>query len=128
MSPETAAQRPKRILVADDEESVRFVTQRILQRSEFDVEMAEDGPSTLTAVQDSGPFDLVLLDVNMPGMSCNDTVGAVRAAAPTLPIVLCSGLTGEEAELREARTQTQGFLQKPFRFQELLDAIESALL
>ncbi|MEM6703626.1 MAG: response regulator [Acidobacteriota bacterium] len=116
----------RRILVADDEESVRFVAQRILERSGFDVTLAADGPETVTAVQSSGPFDLLLLDVNMPGMSCEETVTAALDAAPELPIVLCSGLTGEEAELRTARSLTRGFLQKPFRFQELLDAIESA--
>lgn len=118
---------PRRILVADDEQSVRFVAQRILERSGFDVTMAADGPETIAAVKDSAPFDLLLLDVNMPGMGCEETMRAALDAAPSLPIVLCSGLTGEEAELQQARSLAHGFLQKPFRFQELLDAIESAV-
>lgn len=116
----------KRILVADDEESVRFVAQRILERSGYDVTMAADGPETIAAVKDSGPFDLLLLDVNMPGLGCEETVSAALDAAPSLPIVLCSGMTGDEAELQSARSLAKGFLQKPFRFQELLDAIEAA--
>ena len=118
----------RHILVADDEEPVRLVSQRMLERKDFRVTAAKDGDQVVAHVREQpDAFDLVLLDVTMPGLSCEETVIQIKEAAPELPVVLCSGLTGEETELQGTRERVQGFLRKPFRYQELLDAIEHAL-
>ena len=57
----------KSVLVVDDEKSIRDSIRRILEYEKFEVHFAEDGPSTISQVA-GYPFDLVLLDIKMPGM------------------------------------------------------------
>ena len=124
----TGVEQGRHILVADDEEPVRLVSRRMLERRGFRVTATHDGREVVEYVRRRPEsYDLVLLDVTMPGQSCGETVEQLKTAAPNLPIVLCSGLTGEESELKETRDRVQGFLRKPFRYQELLEAIENAL-
>ncbi len=117
----------RRALIADDEPSVQFVTQRMLEKNGFEVETAGDGAEAVQRLQDSGPFDLLLLDVSMPGQTCRQTLEAARSIAPEQVIVLCSGFSGAEDEVQGAQQHVQGFLQKPFRYQELLDVIADVL-
>ena len=90
-----------RILVADDEDSLRWVLEKGLRQAGYEVVAVKDGTSALGAFE-AEPFDVVFLDVRMPGMSGIDVLRRIRQADGALPVVLLTGHAGE-AEVAEAR-------------------------
>lgn len=104
-----------RILVVDDEQFVAQGTSLVLRRAGHEVTCANSGTDGLAKAR-AEQFDLVLSDVQMPGMSGVDMVKALRSHDPETPIWLTSGDTGPFGDkvrhLIEAR-QIAGFLPKP---------------
>jgi DNA-binding NtrC family response regulator len=90
--PETGlpAFRPMRVLVVDDQESVRGVLRAVLRRGGFEVETAADGQKASLAFGERR-FDLLVTDVDMPGLSGIELMERVRAAHPAFPVVMISG-------------------------------------
>jgi PAS domain S-box-containing protein len=81
-----------RILVVDDDATARMLMRAALRKSGFDVTLAESGEAGLRAFQ-AAPFDMVMLDVDMPDMTGNEVCTVLRAQAdPLLPIVMVTGL------------------------------------
>jgi PAS domain S-box-containing protein len=120
----------RHVLLVDDEEVVRDVTGSMLMALGFLVVAAEDGPSAIDTYRrrDRG-FDLVLLDVQMPGMSGPEVATAIREMHPEALILLSSGHA--EALVREQFDTDQivdGFLQKPYTLENLDEAINAVLL
>ena len=85
----------KRILVADDEPSVREAVGYALRQEGFEVEIADDGDDADSKLQGDIDFDLLILDIMMPGKSGLDVCRDVRARSP-VPIIL---LTAKDAEV-----------------------------
>lgn len=77
----------ERILIVDDEESLRRVLGILLKKEGYDVAAVANGSEALAAVQRSS-FDVVLTDIKMPGMSGIDLLRAIRAHDPTLPVIV----------------------------------------
>jgi PAS domain S-box-containing protein len=107
-----------RVLVVDDDPDVRRFIVDFLEDSGYDVAAAVDGPSGLRILAEQGPFDLVLLDFAMPGMTGSEVARAVRADNPTQPVLMMTGYLEHEAVLSELGAQPM--LQKPFDPSELL--------
>jgi len=110
------------VLLAEDEDGVREVVGRMLERLGFRVLSAEDGVAALEALDRSdGAMTAVLLDVSMPRMGGAETLRRIRARRPDLPIVLMSGYTEQEvaAKLLEGNHGATAFLQKPFLPEDL---------
>lgn len=84
----------ERILVVDDDQAVRRVIVRSLQRMGYDVESATDGRQALQAIHEGRPFDLVLLDLSMPEMSGQEFLEQFRLEDTQLPVVIYSGVVG----------------------------------
>ncbi len=78
---------PPRILVVDDEESVREFTQRALQTAGYEVVAATHGAHALELLEKRGPFDAFILDVVMPGMSGNELAQKIRHVEPDAKIL-----------------------------------------
>jgi two-component system, cell cycle sensor histidine kinase and response regulator CckA len=115
------------ILVVDDDEGVRSVARALLVRRGFTVVLAEDGREGLErfrAADDS--LRAVLLDLTMPVLSGAEALAAMRAERPDVPVLLMSGYTEHELQQTFAGRAT-GFLQKPFKAQDLYAAIASIL-
>lgn len=114
------------ILVIDDEEHVRSVTVRLLQRLGFTVYMAADGPAGLELLQVGIP-DLVgiLIDLTMPLMRGDQVVRTLRERGITAPVVLMSGFSSVEVAHDYASLELAGFLQKPFTLDALCAALKS---
>ncbi len=107
------------VLFADDEEMVRNVVATQLKNIGCQVVAASNGKKALELYEKhSAEISLVLLDVEMPGMSGIDTASAIRAADSELPIYLFSGYS-EPEELRVAVRGLTGFLAKPIGQAEL---------
>jgi CheY-like chemotaxis protein len=107
-----------RVLVVDDDPDVRRFVVDFLRDSGYGVAEAVDGPSGLKTLAEQGPFDLILLDFAMPGMTGSEVARTVRAETPGQPILMMTGYLEHEAVLSELGAQPM--LQKPFDPSELL--------
>jgi signal transduction histidine kinase len=116
----------ERILLAEDDPAVREVAQRILRRGNYEVVAVENGAAACKHAEDS-EFDLVVLDVVMPGMSCRAVVERLRELRPGIPIVLASGYAAGENLAELSRDFGVEFLRKPYDPQSLLGAMRRLL-
>jgi CheY-like chemotaxis protein len=120
-----AEARRSRVLVIDDDPSVREVVLSLLASFGYDCHTAADGVSGLIRF-DEGGWDLVLTDLAMPQMSGWEVVQAIRRRAPTMPIVLITGLNDTDV-MRRASEWRLPVLTKPFSGQTLTAAVVEAL-
>jgi CheY-like chemotaxis protein len=107
-----------RVLVVDDDADVRRFIVDLLEDSGYEVATAVDGPAGLKTLDDDGPFDLLLLDFAMPGMTGSEVARNVRSEDPEQPILMMTGYLEHEAVLSELGAQPM--LQKPFDGADLL--------
>ena len=117
---------PGRVLVVDDEETVRTTIGRIIEQLGYPADLAASGDEAL-ARQTGGQHVLVLLDLTMPGRDGFDTLHALRAVNPELPVVIMSGFSESEVSTRIASLRRVTFLQKPFTSERLLERIMRVL-
>ena len=82
---------PPRVLIIEDDPVVRGAVQALLDYFGYESGLAADGPSGLRCF-DGEPWDLVLTDLTLPGMSGWEVVDAIRGRAPTLPVILITGV------------------------------------
>jgi signal transduction histidine kinase/CheY-like chemotaxis protein len=115
-----------RVLVAEDEASVRAVAVRMLERGGYDVKGVDTGDAACMAAA-AESFDLVLMDVVMPGLSCREVVQHIRSVAPDTRILLCSGYTTGESVTRLVEHTGLEILRKPYDPDQLLRAVRVAL-
>jgi nitrogen-specific signal transduction histidine kinase/CheY-like chemotaxis protein len=116
----------ERILVGEDDLAVRGVVRRILERAGYQVTLVCDGLEACRIIQ-AEPFDLVLLDVVMPGPSCTETIARLRELRPAVRILLASGYTADTNVAALLREQNVPLLPKPYDPDRLLRAIRTEL-
>ena len=115
------------VLVVDDEESVRATAAQMIAFYGFTVKQAESGQQAIEFLrQRVSRFDLVLLDLTMPGMDGFATFTALRQLQPDQRIVVFSGYSAQDAKQRFAGQNLNGFLQKPFSADSLREALRAA--
>jgi CheY-like chemotaxis protein len=110
------------VLVVEDEEGVREVVGRMLERLGFHVITAVDGQDALRVLDEhEGELTAVLLDLSMPRMGGSEAVRLLRQRSPELPVVLMSGYTEEDtaSKILDGLGGATGFLQKPFLSEDL---------
>ncbi len=127
-SPEAALTQPRpvslhgseTILLVEDEDLVREVTSRILERYGYNVVLAQDGPEALRLAEDcGGSLHLLLTDVTMPGMSGRELADRLVARHPRLQVLYMSGYTENALGDHGTLNPEINFLQKPFKHLEL---------
>jgi len=132
-SPHTRAAMPtgtETILVIDDEDVVRTLAKRALERFGYTVLTAVDGEDAVERFrQRSHAIDLVISDLTMPGMTGVDCLTAMREVRPDISFVLSSGYSVDTAYqgLVQGPLASAGFLAKPYTPQELLTTVRSTL-
>src|SRR5687768_8547335 len=119
--------RPARVLVADDDPVNRELIEEVCRSEGFEVEGVETGDRALASAQ-AGGFDLLLLDVTMPGMGGLDVCRALKADPRTsaVPVMIVSAST-EDAVRDRATELGAAFIAKPFRIFELSQRMRAAL-
>lgn len=128
---EHTADNPTLVLIIEDEDAIRAVMGRMIERMGFRTLMASGGAAgiqLLTAHRDE--ILCVLLDLTMPGMSGEAVLAHLRQVRPDVRVVLMSGHSMEDMAQRYAHLQPTAFLQKPFNLTTLrgtLDAIVASL-
>jgi CheY-like chemotaxis protein len=115
------------ILVVDDEKPVRDTLAVLLEREGYRVVVAEGGHTAIEAVE-TFTFDIVIVDISMPGMNGLETVRILRREAPNVPVVVMSAYaSGGLVEPDFFRTAMElgatCCLPKPFTREQLFDAI-----
>ncbi len=130
---DTAAPAPRarprgdeRVLLADDQEHVRRVVQRVLERAGYAITAVPNGAAAVDAVA-SVPFDLVILDAVMPVMGGREAFERIRALKPELPILFVSGYGAEELTARFLEDTRAPLLPKPFEVDALLRTVRELL-
>jgi PAS domain S-box-containing protein len=116
------------ILLIDDEDAVRRVITRLLERSGFTVLAAGDGPAALAIAQGhSGPIDVLLTDVVLPGMAGPEIAERLAAERPEMRVLYCSGYPGDEIA-RRGLEPGAAYLEKPFSHAALEQALSDLLV
>jgi two-component system, OmpR family, KDP operon response regulator KdpE len=114
-----------RILVVDDEPQIRRIMRTTLTGAGYEVEDAKGGEEALAKLREYHP-DLVLLDINMPGMSGLDTCREIRAGA-NVGIIMLTVRNTEADKVQALDAGADDFITKPFNTPELLARIRAAL-
>ncbi|MBB5891696.1 DNA-binding response OmpR family regulator [Kutzneria kofuensis] len=115
-----------RVLVVDDEIGVRRALERGLTAEGMDVVCAADGPSGLRAAL-TGSFDVVLLDIMLPGLSGYRVLQHMRAEQVDTPVLLVSAKDGEVDQADGLDLGADGYLVKPFSFMVLVAQVRAVL-
>ncbi len=116
----------KRILIVDDDEYLRQALQQLLELEDFKIVLAADGRETLELMR-PGDYDLVLLDVKMPGPNGLDVLTALHARWPAIPIIMMSALVARNTVTDALQAGACDFILKPFNDELVLSAVRRAL-
>ncbi|MGS2722821.1 Hpt domain-containing protein [Porticoccus sp. GXU_MW_L64] len=116
------------VMVVDDSVTVRKVTSRFLEREGFQVLTAKDGADAMLLLREHDP-DVMLLDIEMPRMDGFEVASRVRSMGrfKNLPIVMITSRTGDKHRERALSLGVNHYLGKPYREEELRDAIDELL-
>ncbi len=116
------------ILVTDDDEQVRDVVTRMLERRGFDVVTAEDGLDAVEVFRRHGKrIRAIILDLTMPGLNGEEACREIRRLDKGVPVLVSSGYSEEETLTRFQGLDVSGFIQKPYMMSVLAEKLESAL-
>jgi excisionase family DNA binding protein len=123
--PVAVAARP-RVLVVDDEASIRDLLAKTLALAEYEVDVAPDGRSALDRMR-MYPYDLLIADLKMPGMDGLSVIREAKRYKTDLPVIVITGFSTESSAIEAINLGVSGYLTKPFRVPEVLKQAEKAL-
>jgi len=115
-----------RILVAEDETRIASFVEKGLSAAGFAVTVAADGPTALAHAK-SGQFDLMILDVGLPGVDGFDILKTLRANANPIAVIVLTARDSAADTLRGLEGGADDYMPKPFRFDELLARVRLRL-
>ena len=127
-TPTAAPLRPEhpRVLVVDDEASIRDLLAKTLALAEYDVDTASDASTALSRVR-TAEYDLLIADLRMPGMDGLTLIRQVKKIRAELPVIIITGFSSEASAIEAVNLGVAGYLRKPFRVPEVLAAAAKAL-
>lgn len=115
-----------RVLVVDDEASIRDLLAKTLALAEYDVDTAADASAALELVR-AADYSLLIADLKMPGMDGLTLIRQVRRIRTELPVIIITGFSSESSAIEAVNLGVSGYLRKPFRVPEVLTAAAKAL-
>jgi general secretion pathway protein E len=118
----------RKVLLVDDEDSLRKVLRDLLEREGYEIAEARDGVQALDQVDRVGP-DVIVLDLNLPGMDGYTVLSRLRSRPATagIPVIVLTAKGDEDNEVRVFELGADDFLQKPFRARALAARLEVVL-
>jgi excisionase family DNA binding protein len=124
--PAAAGNGRPRVLVVDDEASIRDLLAKTLALAEYDVDVAPDGRSALERMR-LYPYDLLIADLKMPGMDGLTVIREAKRYKADLPVIIITGFSTESSAIEAVNLGVAGYLTKPFRVPQVLAAAAKAL-
>jgi excisionase family DNA binding protein len=124
--PGTPRTVPARVLVADDEPSIRELLSKTLGLAEYDVTTAVDGRSAMEYLRNAA-YDLLITDLRMPGVDGLTLIREAKRMKPSLPVIIITGFSNEATAIDAVNLGVAGYLTKPFRVPQVLAAAARAL-
>jgi two-component system chemotaxis response regulator CheY len=119
-----------RVLVVDDEESIRSLLRIMLTQAGYDVEEAEDGGRAVE-VLNSGDnplmVDAIICDIRMPRINGVEAIAYFRAQYPSMPVIVLTGYHDEPLALSLRRQGIVEFLEKPAEREQILTSVAQAI-
>ena len=114
-----------RVLVIDDQSDVRTMISIVLRINQFEIVEAATAEAGLKAFEQAG-FDLAIVDIFLQGSNGSDLIATMRERVPDLPVIAISGMTALDFLSKSPELADVVCLQKPFRPNDLIRAIEAA--
>ena len=124
-APTAPASKRPRMLIVDDEEGPR-VSLKVIFREEFEIEMAEDGPTAIELAKQQ-PFDVAVLDIRMGGMSGIEVLERLRYIDPGVEAVMMTAFETSDTLRQALRLQACDYINKPFDVATMRAAVAKAL-
>lgn len=121
-----AGPRPTRVLVVDDEENIRRLLRRRLEKRGYDCEVAASAQEASARLAER-PFDAVISDVRMPGGSGLDLAETMRDRWPDIPVLLLTGVEDVRTAVQALKSGVSDYLLKPLDLDQLLSSVNRAL-
>src|SRR5258707_869515 len=122
----TASGGRPRVLVVDDESTIRDLLSKTLALAEYDVDLAPDGRTALERLRII-PYDLLITDLKMPGVDGLTVIREARRLKADLPVIIITGFSNEASAIEAVNLGVSGYLTKPFRVPRVLAAAAKAL-
>ena len=116
----------QRVLVVDDEPSIRDLLAKTLALAEYDVDTAPDGTTALDRMR-AFSYDLLIADLKMPGMDGLTLIRQAKRIKADLPVIIITGFSTESSAIEAVNLGVAGYLTKPFRVPQVLAAASKAL-
>lgn len=115
------------ILVVDDERSMRDMLQIFLEREGYSVTALSSGSQAVEAMAGGAGYDLVLSDINMPGISGFDLLKEIRVGHPELPVLMITAYGSPDSAVEAMKLGATDYITKPFRIEEIKARISAAV-
>lgn len=115
-----------RVLVVDDEASIRDLLAKTLALADYDVDVAHDGRAALERMRLLG-YDLLITDLKMPGVDGLAVIREARRLRANIPVIIITGFSTEASAIEAANLGVSGYLTKPFRVPRVLAVAAKAL-
>ena len=115
--------RIPRVLIVDDEESIRAFASHTLVANGYDVVVASSGREALRLASQQAPIDLLLTDLVMPGVRGDELATLIRQEQPGLRVIYLTGYRSELFKYRPALWDNEALLEKPVTVKQLLQQV-----
>jgi excisionase family DNA binding protein len=115
-----------RVLVVDDEESIRDQLMKMLATEDYQVDAVPDGPTAIERMR-LKPYDLLVTDLRLPGIDGLALVREMKRLKSDLAVIVVTGYSTESAAIEALNLGVAGYLTKPFRMRQVLNKAASAL-
>jgi len=116
----------KRILVVDDQESMRGMLADLIEMMGHEPVAVEDGAQALSRIAEGG-IDLVITDLNMPTMDGMELMSQIKARHPALPVVIITGYGTFHTEKKVLSNGASGYIPKPCTIHRVQETVNAAL-
>jgi YesN/AraC family two-component response regulator len=116
---------PDKILIVDDDDAFRSEFKELFD--DYDVVEAPDGKSALQLLKSANDIGLILLDVNMPGISGIDVLKEIKKTDPDVGIIILTGYSSKDVAIKALKGHADDYIEKPIDFNKTKEIIERAL-
>lgn len=117
----------ERVLIVDDDTGANVVGGDILRELGYKVDLSHDGFQAIEKFQNNNVYDLVVLDLNMPGISGKEVFYRLKKLKPSIKILICSGYSDTILNDDDFIKSIDGYLHKPYMYEELAKAVREAI-